>query len=287
MTETLANRLVPGIPVLTEAEFVRFQHFLEQQTGIHLSDAKRPLLVARLARRLRHLGLTSFSAYYDHVIDDRHLPERTAMFDAISTNETHFFREPRQFELLTTTVFPRWKAEAAEGKRARSIKVWSAGCSTGEEPYSLAMLLLEHFDSSEWQLRVEATDLSTRVLETARQGLWPIRKAAEIPTDLRRRFMLRGTGAQEGFFKAGEEVRAIIRLGRVNLNDDVYPMASDFDVILCRNVLIYFTHAQRLRVTGTLLSHLLPGGYFLLGHSETMSGLANGPRSVIPTVYVR
>jgi chemotaxis protein methyltransferase CheR len=287
MTETLASRQAPGIPILTEAEFVRFQQFLEQHTGIHLSDAKRPLLVARLARRLRQLGMTSFSAYYDHVIDDRHLPERTAMFDAVSTNETHFFREPRQFELLRATVFPQWKTAAAEGTRAKSIKVWSAGCSTGEEPYSLAMLLLEHFDSSEWELRVEATDLSTRVLETARRGVWPIRKASEIPTHLRRRFMLRGTGAQEGSFKAGEDVRSIIRIGRLNLNDDVYPMSSDFDLILCRNVLIYFTHAQRAKVTANLLSHLVPGGYFLLGHSETLSGVVSGPRSVIPTVYVR
>lgn len=270
---------------LTEAEFVKFSQLIEQEVGIHLSDAKKPLLLARLGKRVRRLELGSFSDYYDHVLEDAN--ERVAMFDAISTNETRFFREPKHFELLQTRVFPAMRAAAANGERPRTIRIWSAGCSTGEEPYSLAMLLLEHFDASEWDLRIDATDLSTRVLDAARTGVWPMRKAAEIPKPLLRRFMLRGTGEQQGTFKAGQELRSIVRFGRLNLTDARYAMPSNYDLILCRNVLIYFTNALRRHVVTNLLRHLSAGGHFFLGHAETLAGIVDGLRTVIPTVYVQ
>jgi chemotaxis protein methyltransferase CheR len=270
---------------LTEAEFVKFSQLIEQEVGIHLTDAKKPLLVARLGKRVRRLELPTFSDYYDHILRDDE--ERVAMFDAISTNETRFFREPKHFELLQARIFPAIRAAAANGERPRSIRIWSAGCSTGEEPYSLAMALLEQFDASEWDLRVDATDLSTRVLDAARAGVWPIRKAADIPKPLLRRFMLRGTGTQEGTFKAGQALRAIVRIGRLNLTDTRYTMPSDYDLILCRNVLIYFTNALRRHVVSNLLGHLSAGGHFFLGHAETLAGIVDGPRTVIPTVYVK
>ncbi|HEX7153372.1 MAG TPA: protein-glutamate O-methyltransferase CheR [Thermoanaerobaculia bacterium] len=272
---------------LTEAEFVRFQQLIEQEIGIHLSDAKKPLLVARLSKRLRHLGLGSFGAYYDHVVAGNDPDERIRMFDAISTNETRFFREPKHFEFLDSEVFPRLKMEAANGERAKKLRIWSAGCSSGEEPYSLAMLLLYHFDPGEWDMRIDATDISTRVLDTARRGTWPMRKTAEIPREYLRRYMLRGTQSQEGYFKASDELRRIIRFGRVNLTDDAYPVDGPYDFVLCRNVLIYFNHALRVRVVNNLLAQVAPGGYFFLGHAETLSGLADGPRTVMPTVYAK
>ena len=270
---------------LTEAEFLKFSQLIEQEVGIHLSDAKKPLLVARLGKRVRRLELATFSDYFDHVVQD--LDERVAMFDAISTNETRFFREPKHFELLNTSVLPAIRAEAAAGARLRSIRIWSAGCSTGEEPYSLAMTLLEHFDPTEWDLRIDATDLSTRVLDAARAGVWPMRKAAEVPKHLLRRFMLRGTGAQQGTFKAGQELRSIVRFGRLNLTDARYTMPSNYDLVFCRNVLIYFTNPLRRHVVSNLLQHLSAGGHFFLGHAETLAGIVEGPRTVIPTVYVR
>lgn len=270
---------------LTEAEFVRFAQLIEAEVGIHLSDAKKPLLIARLGKRVRRLGLATFTDYYEHVLGNA--DERVAMFDAISTNETRFFREPKHFELLHTRLFPAIRAEAAAGARTRTIRIWSAGCSTGEEPYSLAMALLEHFDPSEWDLRIDATDLSTRVVEAARAGVWPMRKAAEVPKALLRRYMLRGTGAQQETFKAGQELRGIVRFGRLNLTDARYAMPSNYDLILCRNVLIYFSNPLRRHVVTSLLGHLSTGGHFFLGHAETLAGIVDGPRTVIPTVYVK
>ncbi len=144
------------MPSLSVAEFVRFQYLIEEETGIHLPDSKQPLLVARLSRRLRQLGIASFGDYYDHVVGGHDPHERTVMYDAISTNETRFFREPRQFELLTGTILPRWKALAAAGEREKRVRIWSVGCSTGEEPYSLAMILLDAFDPDEWKLQIDA-----------------------------------------------------------------------------------------------------------------------------------
>jgi chemotaxis protein methyltransferase CheR len=270
--------------VLTEAEFLQFSQFIEQEVGIHLSDAKKPLLVARLGKRVRGLELGSFSDYYRRVLDDP--AERVAMFDAISTNETSFFREAKHFEFLDTRLFPAIEARALAGERPRSLHVWSAGCSSGEEPYSLAMTLLSHFDPSEWDLRVDATDLSTRVLDAARAGSWPMRKAAEIPKPLLRRFMLRGTRTQHGSFKAGQELRSIVRFGRLNLTEP-FTLPGKYDLVFCRNVLIYFTNAMRRRVVTNLLDHLVPGGHFFIGHAETLAGIVEGPRSVIPTVYVK
>jgi chemotaxis protein methyltransferase CheR len=278
---------ISQVDSLSEAEFVRFQQLIEAETGIHLSDAKRALLVSRLAKRVRQLGLSSFHEYFEWIIAGNDPQERVRMYDAISTNETRFFREPRHFEFLSNDVFPNWKARAARGECAKRVRIWSAGCSSGEEPYSLAMLLLEAFDPREWDLRIDGTDLSTRVLDIARNGIWPMRKATDIPEALLRRYMLRGTKTQEGLFKAGDAVRQLVRFGRVNLNEEPYPMATDYDIVLCRNVLIYFSHAQRMRVVRNLLSHLSPGGHFFIGHAETLSGIADGPRSVIPTVYVK
>jgi len=274
-----------AVDALSEAEFLRFQQLIEEETGIHLSDAKRPLLVARLAKRVRQLGMTSFGEYFDRIVGSEDPQERVRMFDAISTNETRFFREPRHFELLANDILPLWRSQAAKGKREKRVRIWSAGCSSGEEPYSLAMTLLQAFDPAEWDLRIDATDLCTRVLDVARHGVWPIRKAADVPKEMLRRYMLRGTGTQDGLLKAGDTLRSIIRFGRVNLNEDPYPVAGEYDLVFCRNVLIYFGHSQRVRVVRNLLSHLMPGGYFFIGHAETLSGIVEGPRSVIPTVY--
>jgi len=270
---------------LTSSEFARFQALVLREAGIFLSDVKRALLVGRLSKRLRDLGIRSFDEYLRLV--QRDASELVLMLDCLCTNETHFFREPRQFDYLNERVFPAWAAAAQGGLRPRRLRVWSAACSTGEEPYSLAMALLWAFPpGSGWDIQVLATDLSTKALDRAAAALWPIEKAREIPDAYRRHYMLRGAGSQEGKMKAGPEVRSIVRFQRLNLNDEAYPVPGDFDLILCRNVLIYFRSESKLLVVESLLRHLAADGHLLLGHAESLAGLTDRVRPVGPNIYV-
>jgi chemotaxis protein methyltransferase CheR len=272
---------------VTDEEFGLFQKLIYEKAGIYLGTPKRALVDSRLAKRIRELGLDSFSTYYHRVVDDRDGAELIQLLDRISTNETHFFREPRQFEFLGTRIAADWTAKAAAGLRSRRIFVWSAGCSTGEEPYSLAMTLREHFPPlAGWEVEILATDLSTRALDSARAAIWPIAKADEIPPKYLKRFMLRGIGAQTGKMKMTPEIRSMVSFERLNLNDDVYPVSGSFDLILCRNVLIYFDGSSRLRVIHRLLNYLAPSGYLFVGHAESINGVTDRVRPIMPTVYV-
>lgn len=275
------------IAPIDDAEFAAFQRLIEDETGIHLGDGKRALLVARLGRRLRELDHRSFTEYY-HYVTKTDPGEKSRLFDAICTNETHFFREPKHFDFLSNVVLPRWKSAALARQRSRRVRVWSAGCSSGEEPYSLAMLLTAELPAADgWRIEIVATDLSSRMLDQARRGLWPLDKSSAIPEEYLRRFMLRGMRSHEGLFGTGPEIRALIRFGRINLRSDDYAVGEPFDLIFCRNVLMYFGHELRVEVVRRLLSHLEPDGYFFVGHSESLSRIPDAPRAVIPTVYAR
>ena len=283
--------LTPGvdIPPLSDREFSLLRALIYREAGIHLTSAKKALVVARLGRRLRALGLCSFGAYYQLVSAPEGATERVHMLDAISTNETSFFRERKHFDLLEREILPRWTREAAANQRPRCLRAWSAGCSTGEEPYSLAMVLLRHLPpGAGWQIDILATDLSTRVLERARAGLWSIEKAEAIPNEYRRAFMLRGIRAHEGSMKAGPELRAAVHFAQLNLRMDSYPVPHNCDLIFCRNVLIYFDQPMRAHITAQLVRHLQPGGYLFLGHAETLPPAVQGDLMVVmPTVYMR
>jgi chemotaxis protein methyltransferase CheR len=262
--------------------FRGFVAVIRRESGISLSDAKKALLVGRLARRLRELGMSSYEAYLERVETDA--DERVLMLDAIATNETHFFREPAQFAFLRERVFPRWLEEASLGKRPRRVRIWSAGCSTGEEPYTLAMLLASFFPR-DWDLEVLATDLSTKALARARAAVWPIERAREIPPALLKTYMLRGTGPEEGRMKAGPDLRQIVRFERLNLADERWDSDERFDAILCRNVLIYFDAEGKRRAVSRLLDHLAEGGFFFVGHAESLNGITDRVRPVMPCVY--
>jgi chemotaxis protein methyltransferase CheR len=274
-----------SIRPITDHEFALFQALIHKVAGIYLCPIKKALLVGRLNKRLRELGLHSFRQYYDRIKQgDRE--ELVCMLDSISTNETQFFRQPRQFQFLEEQVFPQWSARAAAHRMPRRIRAWSTGCSTGQEPYTLAMILLDHFPpSSGWAVEILATDLSTRALERARKAVWPVEKADEIPEKYLKSYMLKGTGKQQGIMKAGPEISSIVRFGRVNLNDDTYPVAGPFDLIFCRNVLIYFDVESKTRVIHRLLDYLAPDGYLFIGQAEGLHGLTDRVRSVFPTVY--
>jgi chemotaxis protein methyltransferase CheR len=277
-----------AIAALSDREFELLRDWIHAEAGIYLAPAKRALLFARLSRRLRALGLATFEAYFHHVTGAAGRSERIQLLDAVTTNETHFFRAPRQFEFLDRHLFPAWRRDAEARRTPGSVRVWSAGCASGEEPFSVAMLLLHHFPpSSRVRLEVVATDLSTRALEAARRAIWPIDRADEIPDAHRKAFMLRGTGSQRGTMRAGPELRAIVRFQRLNLNDSSYALDGSFDLILCRNVLIYFDDATRKAVLGRLIARLGPRGHLLLGSGEGVRGMDARMRSVIPTVYVQ
>jgi chemotaxis protein methyltransferase CheR len=267
---------------LSDADFNRFQSLIYKESGIHLAESKRALLAGRLGKRLRALQIAEFPEYLRHV--ERSSDEMKRMLDVVTTNETRFFREQKQFDHLHAHVIPQWLADAEDGLRRREVRVWSAGCSTGEEPYSLAMMLMAGLGAA-WDIRILATDLSTRVLDVATAGVWSIEKSAHIPEPYLKAFMLRGGGSQHGKMKAGPEIRSVIRFARLNLHDEAYGVDGPFDLILCRNVLIYFDAASRRGVIDRLIDHLAPGGSFLIGHAETLHGITTRVRSVVPTVY--
>jgi chemotaxis protein methyltransferase CheR len=269
---------------ITEREFLRFQELIHRVSGIWLTYAKSALLVGRLSKRLRHLGLATFREYYRVVTTDPE--EQTCMLDAISTNETRFFREPGQFEFLKQRVFPQWQSEVAKRVRARKIRVWSAGCSTGQEPYSLAMTLCHYFPAAAgWEIEIVATDLSNRALAIAREATWAYTACSEIPEPYLKAFMLRGCRGQEGKIKAGPEIRAAVNFFRVNLNEAEYSVDGPFDLIFCRNVLIYFDREDRERIVRRLLGYLSPKGFLFVGHAESLHTMHDAVRSVMTTVY--
>ena len=204
----------PGVNPITEREFQAFRKLIHEEVGISLGDGKQALVAGRLATRMRALGITTYGAYYDRVTADPQ-GEMIRMLDAISTNETEFFREPAHFDLLEKRLAGEWEAEAATGRRQKHLRIWSAACSSGEEPYTLAMVLLGRFPpSSGWTIEIVASDISTRVLERARNAVWPIKKAQAIPPRYRTEFMMKGVGPQEGLMKAAPALRAAVNLDR-------------------------------------------------------------------------
>ena len=272
-------------PQISDREFALFQDLIRRTAGIHLSDVKKALVLSRLSRRLRQLGFATFHEYYDHLLSGDQ-EECVRMIDCMTTNETRFFREEDQFRFLESDVLPAWRAEAEAGGRPRHVRAWCAGCSTGEEPYSLAMVLLRALPpGAGWVIDILATDLSTRALDHARQAVWPIDRAAEIPAEYLKAYMLRGTRSQEGRMKAGPKIRALVRFERLNLNDERYAVTGPFDLVLCRNVLIYFDEELKGQVIGRLLEFLRPDGYLLTGHAEGLVGLTSRLRTVRPSIF--
>jgi chemotaxis protein methyltransferase CheR len=275
---------VPAIPELTKEEFRLFQGMVYKESGIHLGTKSRALVVSRLWKRLRALDLESFSAYYHRVKADP--AEMVHMLDCICTNETHFFREPAAFDCLRERIFPEWRAAADAEQRCKTLRVWSAACSTGEEPYSLAMVLLTAFPTSAgWKVEVMGTDLSTKVLARASTGIWLADKAAGVPIEYQREFLLRGFGPDAGKVKATDELRKAVRFQRLNLNQEEYEVFGPFDLIFCRNVIIYFQWETKLKVINRLGRYLAPNGYLFLGHAESLHGVTDRLETVAPKVF--
>jgi chemotaxis protein methyltransferase CheR len=268
--------------------FQKFQKLIYAESGIFLGSSKTALLCGRLFRRLRALQITSLKSYYECVAAPDQHEERAQMIDAITTNETRFFREPRQFEFLVQKVLPRWQATAEQGLRPRRLRIWSAGCSSGEEPYTIAMSLAMHLPAERgWDVRILATDISNRVLEKARKGIYAIAKSAELPNDFLHTFMLRGTAEREGEMKVRIELQQMVEFRRLNLDQDDDVVDGPFDAIFCRNVLIYFDAASKQRVVAKLCRHLIANGLLFVGHAENLTSMSSQLRSLEPTIYLK
>jgi len=272
----------------TEADFRRLTAMVHAVAGISLNETKRALVTHRVSPRVRALGFASFGEYVRFVCAPSNTREVVHLLDLLTTNETQFFREPQHFEFLETRVLPLLRLAADAGRRPRAIRAWSAACSTGQEPYSLAMHLMAHCPPEQgWSIDILATDLSTRALAVARDAEWPIDRASQIPQAYRRAFMLRGRGDRAGRMRATRELRDRVRLARLNLNDETYDVDGPFDLIFCRNVLIYFSPEGRARVIERLTRHLAPGGLLFVGHAESLFGHRGELRAVSPTIYER
>ena len=273
---------------VSSALFQKFQKLIYSETGIWLGSSKTALLCGRLFRRLRTLEITSLQNYYELVSQPDQHQERARMIDAITTNETRFFREPRQFEFLVQKVFPRWHVDAERGLRPKRVNIWSAGCSSGEEPYTVAMLLAKHLPADQgWDAQILATDISNRVLEKARKGVYPIARATELPKDLLHAFMLRGIAERQGEMKVKAEIQQMVEVRRLNLDQESDRVEGPFDAIFCRNVLIYFDAASKQRVVTSLVGHLVANGILFVGHAENLNAVSPELRSIEPTIYTR
>lgn len=280
-----AEMQAPGMagPVLGNREFEFLREFVLRHCGIALSEQKRQLVQGRLLRRLRALGLREFAAYCELLRNDPE-SELGDLASAISTNVTSFFRESHHYDLLEQTLLPQWLAE--KRRSGERLRIWSAGCSTGEEPYALAMVLAEALEKhgAGVDAKILATDLSPQALAGAREGVYALDKLGGVNAERRRRWFLRGEGAYAGLACVHPRLRELVAIQPLNLLHD-WPMSGLFDAIFCRNVVIYFDKPTKERLFRRYAAQLVPEGYLFLGHSESMHGLNDDFALVGRTVY--
>ncbi len=267
---------------MSDEIFERYQKLIYDECRIFLKEGKKPLLMNRLLKRLRTLALPDFEAYYEYVVQGPHRGEEMQhLLNAITTNKTDFFREGKQWEFLEQTLWPQLQAE----KRARkeySIRIWSSACSSGEEPYTIAMHALEHLSSSEpWKIQILASDISERVLELARAGVYEDSKTLLIPRNYLNKYFIKGPG----HYRAKPEIQKLITFRNVNLKANLPRFVQPLDIIFCRNVIIYFDKPTQADLMTRFFSCLRPGGHLFLGHSESLNGICSLYQFVRASIY--
>ncbi len=264
----------------TDRDFRCLQRLVARHTGITLSPAKRDMLYSRLARRLRALGLRRFKEYCALLQEDGNSEELRHFTNAVTTNLTAFFREPHHFDYLRDEFLPAMIERRADRRR---LRIWSAGCSTGEEPYSIAITLAETMPR-DWDVRILATDLDSNVLDRARQGIYSEERTAEVPERLKRKWFLRGRAGHQGKVRVRRELRDMIRFRQLNLMHE-WPMRGPVDAIFCRNVIIYFDKPTQSRLMDRFADILADDGRLFLGHSETLYRVTDRFQLLGRTIY--
>lgn len=281
-TGAAAGLPLDASPVLSARELKTIAAIVYERAGIRLHDGKRELVTARLQKRLRHLGLDSYREYLHHLETDQSGEEMVAFLDAIATNHTYFFREEQHVAFLRDRIVP-----ALETRPGRPpVEIWSAACSTGEEPYTLAITLADVLKDGADGFKMLASDLSTKALATARSGVYRMERVKDLPLDLLRRHFERGMGQQQGLARVSMALRRHVEFAQLNLLE-IGDLGRRFDVIFCRNVMIYFDRMVQQRVVTMLVRHLRPNAYLFISHSESLNGISHGLTWVAPAVYQR
>jgi len=267
---------------LSDTEFAKLSKFIYGEYGIKMPPEKRIMLQSRLQKRLRALKIYSFKDYIEYVFSKDGTNEIVHMMDVVSTNKTDFYREPAHFEYLRTTILPQLYEEK------KSIKLWSAGCSSGPEVYTLAIELSEFsINNAGFDYSILGTDISTLMLKKAYSAIYAEDMVQMIPVELKRKYLLKSKDKTKKLIRVNQNLRKKAKFQRVNFMDDSYPVNEQFDIIFCRNVLIYFDRETQEKVINKLCRHLRQGGYFFLGHSESITNINVPLKQLKPTVYSR
>lgn len=261
----------------SEADFAKVRSVIYQKAGISLSDSKKQLVYSRLARRLRALQLPNFSAYLNYLSETEQ--EQEEFINALTTNLTAFFREPHHFEILANHV-------AKLKSQNRKLRIWCSASSTGEEPYSIAMTLAEVYGSYDPPVEIIASDIDSNVLREASAGIYTLQRLESLSLERKKQFFQRGKGANVGKARVVQELRRLIEFRQINLLDKAWPLQSPFDVIFCRNVMIYFDKTTQLKLLERMAKLLTPDGLYIAGHSESFSQAAHLVKLVGKTTYM-
>ncbi len=271
---------------LSDKEFKLFSELVYSAIGINLGSAKKELVRTRLGKRLRALKIPSFKEYYRYVTNENK-DELTNLFDAISTNLTSFFREDRHFHFLTSRLLP--DLEAKKKKMGdKTIRVWSSACSTGEEPYSIAITMAEYFKGeNDWDIKILATDISTKVIDVAGKGVYRADRLKTVPPQAIKKYFTKGRAENEGSYIVNDNLRKMVFIRRINLLAQSWPFKRQFDFIFCRNVLIYFDKYTQSKVVSNFFKHLQKNGYLFLGHAESLAGVNTPLVYIQPTIYLK
>lgn len=274
---------------MQKREFQQFSSFIYDQVGIQLPPAKKTMLESRLQKRLKLLGIPSFAEYGSFVFSPEGAQtELVHLIDAVTTNKTDFFREPGHFRFLAETALPAIMKNRENVNRSQPVRIWSAGCSSGEEPYTLAMVLAEFAaEYHDCHFSILASDISTRILETAKKAIYPEERVGDIAMHIKKKYLLRSKDKNCSLIRICPELRAKVAFRRINFMDSDYGVTEKMDIIFCRNVIIYFDKPTQQNLMEKFHRQLRPGGYLFLGHSETMNGIDIDLKSVGATVYMK
>lgn len=267
---------------ISDTDFLVVRQLLYEEAGIALSDGKRNMVIARLKKRLRHLEIVSYHEYLRYLTTQPGMQEELDFFiDALTTNKTDFFREDKHFDALVDTVL----RSVQHSKQPEPLLLWSAGCSSGEEPYSLAMFLHDKLSPIGVPFRIYATDICQVALAKARAAVYSEESVRPIPKRLANRYLMEGTGAKAGLFRVVPEIRALVDIQRLNLMDEEFNLPEMMHAIWCRNVMIYFDHQTKIDLVRKFQRHLAPSGFLFVGHSESLSSISDSLEPVSPAIY--